>query len=192
MFNLGPDGIRSADDGPVTHFDTLASGLRDVEGIEYNPDQGTIFVVSTYGGERFLGEFSTSGALVNAYDLNYLGSVPRSGLAYGPGSQNPNVKNIYLSSRGVDNGADPNENDGKIWEISLGNPQVTATPSITPSRTNTPNPADTPTFTLTPSVTPVSTFTHTSTVIPTSTFTPTATVTIPRLWACLPILFTSH
>ena len=178
MFNLGPDGIRSADDGPVTHFDTLASGLRDVEGIEYNPDQGTIFVVSTYGGERFLGEFSTSGALVNAYDLNYLGSVPRSGLAYGPGSQNPNVKNIYLSSRGVDNGADPNENDGKIWEISLGNPQVTATPSITPSRTNTPNPADTPTFTLTPSVTPVSTFTHTSTVIPTSTFTPTATVTI--------------
>ncbi len=157
ILNLGANGILdSGDAASMTHFDTTAPGFSDVEGIEYNPDSGTIFVASTASNNDYLGEFTLSGALVAAYDLSYLGSQPRSGLAYGPSSQSPLVKNIYLSSRGVDNGADPNENDGKVWEINLGNDQSTPTPSNTPTpaATNTPGPSPTPTNTAVPTSTP--------------------------------------
>ncbi len=170
MFSLGPDGVLGGgDDGRVTHFDTYAMGIRDLEGIEYNPDSGTLFIVSTTGGDKTLVETTTNGAVVNTYDLTFLGSIRRSGLAYAPGSQNPAVKNIYMASRGVDNGADPKENDGKVYEISLGNSQPT--PTNTPTRTNTP----TPTRTSTPTSTP--TFTQTPTPTNTPTNTPTATAT---------------
>jgi hypothetical protein len=160
IINLGTNGILGGGDDSVTHFDTLSSGLRDVEGVGYNIDTGTLFVVSTYGSERFIAEFSQAGLLLNTYDVSYLGSVPRSGLAYAPSSVNLNVKSIYMASRGVDNNNDPNENDGKVWEINLGNFQPTSTPSITPGG---------------PTVTPTNTPTVTTT--PTTTLTPTATVT---------------
>jgi uncharacterized protein YjiK len=160
IINLGTNGILGGGDDTVTHFDTLSSGLRDVEGVGYNIDTGTLFVVSTYGSERFIAEFSQAGLLLNTYDVSYLGSVPRSGLAYAPSSVNLNVKSIYMASRGVDNNNDPNENDGKVWEINLGNFQPTSTPSITPGG---------------PTVTPTNTPTVTTT--PTTTLTPTATVT---------------
>jgi hypothetical protein len=41
------------------------------------------------------------------------------GLAWGPASTNPNVRHLYIADRRVDNGADPNENDGRIFEISF-------------------------------------------------------------------------
>jgi len=118
-FSLGPDGVLGGgDDGSITTFDTGALGFQDLEGIEYNPGAGTLFIVSTYGSDNYLGEVSTTGSLINAYDLSYLGNV-RSGLAYGPSSINPSVKSIYISSRGVDNNAVPLENDGLIWEVYL-------------------------------------------------------------------------
>ena len=168
IVDLGANGILdSSDISSATHFDTLSLGFNDMEGIEYNPDSGTLFLASTYGSNRYLGEVTTSGTLVAAYDLSFTNSEPRSGLAYGSSSQNPSIKNIYLSSRGVDNGADPNENDGKIWEVNLGNDQFTATPGITATPTNTPT--VTSTFTSGPSPTPSNT--------PTATYTPTITNT---------------
>src|SRR5690606_1870237 len=94
-------------------------------------------------------EVTTTGSIVNEFDLNSLGSIPRSGLALAPGSQNSSDRNIYIASRGVDNGADENENDGKIYEIyiglSSGPPPDTATPTKTPtpgpSPTSTPGPS---------------------------------------------------
>ncbi|MBI5839286.1 MAG: S-layer homology domain-containing protein [Chloroflexi bacterium] len=195
MFGLGADGVIGGDDGPMTHFDTAAQGFNDVEGAGYNSDQGTVFVVSTQNSDRYLGEFTTGGALVNAYTLSYLGSNPRSSVLFAPSSQNQAVKNIYIASRGVDNGADPNENDGKVWEIVLGvslptaTPTNTRTPTSTPTRTatftstatNTPKP---PTATFTPTQTAVSTFTATNTLLPSTatsavTKTPSATDTVP-------------
>jgi hypothetical protein len=46
----------------------------------------------------------------------------RSDVTYAPGSQNAAIKNIYIASRGRDNDDDPNENDGKIWEINIFGP----------------------------------------------------------------------
>ena len=121
LFDLGPDGVLGGgDDGPVTSFDTGALGFQDVEGIAYNPDDGTLFIVSTASNDQYIGEVSLTGELIRLYNLDYLGKTPRSGLAYGPSSWHPATKSIYLVSAGVDNERDPDENDGRIWEIHLG------------------------------------------------------------------------
>src|SRR4030095_14896322 len=39
-------------------------------------------------------------------------------------SVDPSSDNIYIVSRGVDNAVDPNNNDGKIWEIDISNPDM--------------------------------------------------------------------
>lgn len=144
MFSLGADGqLGGADDGPVTHFDTAVLGFSDLEGIDYNDDTGTLFIVSTSTSDRYLGEVTTSGALLHAYDLSFMGTAynSRSDVSYAPSSQSPNTKNIYIVSRGVDNNTDPNENDGKVWEVSLSASATqtpTATKTVTPTFTTTP------------------------------------------------------
>lgn len=140
MFGLGANGVLGGgDDGPLTHFDTSVLGFQDLEGVGYNPDRGTLFILSTQASNSYLGEVSTSGTLLYAYNLAYLGGNPRSGIAYAPSSQNPSLRNVYIASRGVDNGTDPNENDGKIWEVALTSSTSTATPS-TPTNTPTVTP----------------------------------------------------
>ncbi|HLO32810.1 MAG TPA: hypothetical protein VK249_26940 [Anaerolineales bacterium] len=153
MFGLGVNGvIGGGDDGPLTHFDTSALGFQDLEGVGYNPDRGTLFIVSTQSSDSYLGELTVDGTLLYAYNLSYLGGNPRSSVTYAPSSQNSSLKNIYIASRGVDNGANPNENDGKVWEISLGGSQVTVTPNLTQSPTSTQTRTSTPT--ITPTFTP--------------------------------------
>ena len=122
---LGPDGVLGGgDDGPLTHFDTAALGFHDLEGIGYRQDSDTLFIVSTQGNENYLGETSLTGTLLAAYDLSFMGTNGniRSDVSYAPGSQNPAINHIYIASRGVDNNNNPNENDGKIWEIDISGP----------------------------------------------------------------------
>ncbi|HEX6268592.1 MAG TPA: hypothetical protein VFZ43_00015 [Anaerolineales bacterium] len=151
---LGPNGVLGGgDDGPMTHWDTAALGFSDMEAIGFNHDAGTLFIASPRRTDKYLGETTTTGTLLRAYDLRLMGDVGniRSDVAYAPGSRNLAVKNIYIASRGVDNDSDPNENDGQVWEISIGGPQATATftrtPTAGPSPTATNTPTHTPTFT---------------------------------------------
>ena len=133
MFSLGNDGVLGGgDDGAITHFDTGALGFSDLESIGYNADANTLFIASTSGSDRYLGEVSLTGTLLNAYDLSFMGTATniRSDVAYAPSSQNPNTKDIYIVSRGVDNNSNSNENDGKVWEISLST-STTPTPTTT-------------------------------------------------------------
>jgi len=128
-FDLGADGILSGDDGKLELFSTLAYGFSDVEGITHSPDGQSIFIVSTKGTDRHLGEFSPDGDLENKWDLSFMGRMPniRSGLTFGPGSLDPTAFSLYIVSRGFDNNvslgtpfpANPTEDDGKVWEISL-------------------------------------------------------------------------
>jgi len=129
-YDLGANGVIGGDDGAATHWDTALLGFNDLEGIAYNTDTGTVFIASTMGGERYLGELTTSGTLIRGYDLNYLGSVVRSGLGFAPTNGNPSVKNLYMVSRGVDNNGDPNENDGLVWEISLSAAPTNTAPTV--------------------------------------------------------------
>jgi hypothetical protein len=181
------DGIPPTGDDLVTSFDTSSLGVYDPEGIEYNPDQASLFIVST--GGKYIVETTLTGGLLNSYNIPFLGSNPKSGLAYAPGSFEPGAKHIYLASRGVDNSQDPLENDGKIFEIALGSPPgITSTPSRTPTKTNTSTPTQTstktstPTRTRTPTITQTRTPTHTPSITPTptQTGTPTDTPTITQ------------
>jgi uncharacterized protein YjiK len=133
---LGPNGVLGGgDDGAMTHFDTAALGFADLEALGYNANNGTLLIASPKPTNRYLGETTTTGTLLRAYDLSLMGSAGniRSDVTFAPGSQNPAVKNIYIASRGVDNDRNRLENDGKIWEISLGSSQVIVTPTQTPN-----------------------------------------------------------
>jgi uncharacterized protein YjiK len=172
-FGLGADGVLGGgDDGPMTSFDTGALGFSDLEGIGYNADQNTLFIVSTARNDRYLGEISLTGTLLRAYDLSAMGSTTglRSDVAYARSSTDPSVKSIYIVSRGVDNNDSSSENDGKVWEIALGSAGPTATSTLTRTRT----PTRTPTVTRTP--TPTSTATAIAATA-TNTRTPTSTAT---------------
>jgi hypothetical protein len=135
---LGANGVLGGgDDGAMTHWDTASLGFSDLEGIGFNHSAGTLFIVSTKRTDKYLGEMTTSGTLLRAYDLSFMGDLGniRSDVTYAPGSRNAAVKSIYIASRGIDNDENRNENDGKIWEISIGSspPGPIPTPTRTPS-----------------------------------------------------------
>ena len=136
---LGGNGVLGGgDDGAMTHFDTAALGFADMEALGYNANSGTLFIASPKPSDRYLGETTVTGTLLRAYDLSLMGDAGniRSDVTYAPSSQNPAVKSIYIASRGVDNDSSRLENDGKIWEISLGSTPTT-TPTPVPSNAST-------------------------------------------------------
>jgi hypothetical protein len=181
IIDLGADGVIGGTgtnaDTASGHFDTQSLGLNDPEGIEYNPDSGTLFVVSTKKNDTDLQEVTQTGAVVTTYDLGFLGAdTRRSGLAYGPGSShNPGAKSVYIASRGVDNDDVKTENDGKVFEIALGPPGPTLTPSVTATTSGTPTATSTATSSATATATTTSTATATATTTATGTATATAT-----------------
>jgi len=135
-FDLGQDGIISPDDGLIVRFQVNSSGFSDIEGIFYNEAKGTLFLISTAATQQYLGEFTTEGVLLNAWDLSAMGNFPniRSGLTFAPGSLDPLSTHAYIVSRGIDNNVPSStpaatiyEDDGKVWEFS-----IDITPSPTP------------------------------------------------------------
>ncbi len=129
IIDLGADGIISDDDITTAVFDTALKGFSDVEGITFNEITQTLFIISTYSAEPYLGEFSLSGELLAAWDLSFMGEAPniRSGLTFAPASDNPSISNVYIVSRGIDNDypeEHPDEDDGIVWEISLIEPET--------------------------------------------------------------------
>ncbi len=152
---LGANGVLGGgDDGPMTHFDTLNLGFKILEGIGYNAEDGTLLILSSAANDKYLGETTVTGTLLGAYDLAaYTGLTHREDVTLAPGSQNPDVKNIYITDRGIDNNDNRNENDGEVYEINIGNsPTSTATPGPSPTPTNTRTPTVPPTITNTPFV----------------------------------------
>ncbi|WKZ15139.1 MAG: hypothetical protein QY317_14685 [Candidatus Jettenia caeni] len=111
------DGISPSGDDQVTHFDTLSIGVDDPEGIEYNPDNNRLYLVGKPATQ--LAELTKTGALTQMFDISAANAKKPAGLAFAPGSLNANVRNIYIAARGVDNDSNPNENDGKVYEMSF-------------------------------------------------------------------------
>lgn len=178
------NGVSPSGDDQVSSFNTSAY-LTDPEGIEYNPYAGTINLVGNTGAQAIV-ELSFTGDFVNAFDLSTLGSIPRSGLAYAPASDGSGKYHFYMVSRGVDNGADPKENDGKLFEIDTLQTYITQTPTLGISLTPTITSTITPTLvrSLTPTLTGTITPTKTNSVTPTVTVTGTPLPnTAPRVEA---------
>lgn len=112
------DGVPPIGDDRVRHFDTAELDQPDPEGIEFNADSGTLFIVSNLRNSSIV-ETTIRGRLLTVIDLSALDIRSPAGLAYGPGSTDPSVNDLYIADRGRDNNSDPPENDGKIFEISF-------------------------------------------------------------------------
>ncbi|HSA62360.1 MAG TPA: hypothetical protein VLE03_08995, partial [Nitrospiraceae bacterium] len=126
----GPDGKFGTADDQVTHFDTSVLGISDPEGLEYNPDTNTLYIAGPSSNKKIV-ELTTTGEAVRVLDITFANVVAPAGLAYGPGTwANGNGKSLYLTVRGVDNGSNPNENDGRVYEFDVGVPAIT---SFTPT-----------------------------------------------------------
>jgi DNA-binding beta-propeller fold protein YncE len=126
------DGIPPTGDDWVDGFAVDSLGVNDPEGIAFNPDTGHLYVVGH--PSSIVIEVTPSGALVRILDISAAGATKPAGLAYGPGSVDPSVGSLYIAARGVDNGSDPNENDGRIFEMSLTSPPVGHQPALVSPR----------------------------------------------------------
>ncbi len=117
----GPNGIFDgqppAGDDQKSQFDTTPLGILDPEGIEFNSDNGHLYI--TGHGAKKVVETTTTGTLISVIDISSINAISPSGLAYAPSSVNPAVMNLYISDRGVDNNSNSKENDGKVYEISF-------------------------------------------------------------------------
>ena len=111
------NGVPPAGDDEVTHFDLLSLGVRDPEGIAFNTDNGTLFVIGEPANQ--VAEITIGGNLVQIIDISAAPVGRPAGLAYAPSSVNPSEMNLFIADRGVDNNANPNENDGMIFEVTM-------------------------------------------------------------------------
>ncbi len=146
------DGVAPGGDDQVTRFDTLTIGVQDPEGVAYSSSSGTLFIVGTNGS---LIEATRAGGLVRSISLASIPLVAAADITLAPGSLLPSATHIYICDRGIDNGADPNENDGMIFEITLdpSEPPPPTTTTLPPTTTTTTAPPTTTTTTLPPTTT---------------------------------------
>ncbi len=119
--NPGPnglfDGLPSAGgDDVVTHFDVQPI-VDDPEGLAVNTGSGNLYIAGK--PDTIVQEITTTGVLVQTINIGAANAKKTAGLGYGPGSTDASARRLYVVQRGIDNNSDPNENDGKLWEMTL-------------------------------------------------------------------------
>ncbi|HEX6231030.1 MAG TPA: Ig-like domain-containing protein, partial [Actinomycetota bacterium] len=119
VYRIDPvNGVFGDGDDTMTHFDVGQFGANDIEGLGSDPARDTLLVGDR--GQRIIYEVTKAGQLVRTIDASDIpGMRFISGLTMARASNNPNVMNYWIVDRAVDNGANPSENDGKIFEISV-------------------------------------------------------------------------
>ncbi len=111
------DGLPSAGgDDSVTHYDVFPI-VDDPEGLAVNTDNGHLYIAGK--PDTIVQEITSGGALVQTIDIGAANAKKTAGLGYGPGSTDLSARRLYVVQRGIDNNSDPNENDGKLWEMTL-------------------------------------------------------------------------
>lgn len=124
VYRIGPgangvfDGVPLLGDDEVTQFDTEVLGIVEPTGITFAPDSGTLYLVDKFWTDSLF-QVTTSGTLIQVIDISVVEAIRPSGLAFAPSSQTPGAMNIYMTDSGIAPDDDPEENDGKIYEIRL-------------------------------------------------------------------------
>jgi hypothetical protein len=141
VYRVDPvDGIFGNGNDTVTSFGVGQYGPTDTEAMALDQARGTLLL-----GDRARGmiyEVTKTGELVRTIDVDGLPGLRMiSGMTTAPASNGSGQSNVWIADRGIDNGADPNENDGKLFEIALpveGNsPPVIGSVTITPDQPKT-------------------------------------------------------
>jgi hypothetical protein len=132
VYRINPvNGVFGDADDVMSHFDVGRHGVTDAEGLGSDAAAGTLLVGDRR--QRKIYEVTKSGELVRIIDARVPGMTFLSGLGMAPGS-NSSQMNYWIVDRAVDNGPDPNENDGKLFELSLapsGSNQAPVVSSVT-------------------------------------------------------------
>ena len=111
------NGVMPAGDDQVTHFDVTVLGVSDPEGIEFNTFNGHLYILS--GASQIIAETTTDGTLDRIIDISSVHTVAAAGLALAPASTDPTQWHLYIADRGVDFSADPDQNDGMVYEVDF-------------------------------------------------------------------------
>ena len=113
----GRDGKFGNRDDRVSHFDVGRFGAGDPEGIGRVAARGNLVVIDDDSESIY--EVTRKGELVRTIDISDVPGVRTlAGVALAPGSEDPGQMNLWVVDRGVDNNTNPDENDGKLFEIS--------------------------------------------------------------------------
>jgi hypothetical protein len=93
-------------------------GIVDPEGIGVDTARDTLVISDR--GSRDVFEVSKDGLLVQVADTSTIPGIRSpSGVTVAPASNEPGRTNWWIVDRGVDNDNDPNENDGKLYELAV-------------------------------------------------------------------------
>jgi hypothetical protein len=121
VIGAGPDNVvATSDDVVVRHFDTASMGITNPEGIGVDFNTGNLWILSHNGAEGMI-ETTQDGTLISTTHYDFATNNP-GGVDIGPSSStsdDPTTMSAWIAQRGVDNNTDPNEKDGKIFEVAI-------------------------------------------------------------------------
>jgi hypothetical protein len=109
------NGVPPQGDDVVTVIPIPNSPFLDPEGIVYDPFWNTLVIADR--ATRDLYEITPSGGVLRKIDVNFPSGTKPAGVTIAPGSINPMMRNYYVVDRRVDNDGDPEENDGRMFEV---------------------------------------------------------------------------
>lgn len=119
----------------ISQFDTAALGMVDPEAIAML-DNGNLAIIggdptiSTHNNRNRIAEVTTDGKLVQWFDISAANPQKPAAITLAPSSNNPGQWSLYIVDRGLDNDDFPSENDGRLYEFSLGRAITNQAPVI--------------------------------------------------------------
>ncbi len=121
IYRINPvDGIFGNGNDTMTQFDISHLGPTDFEGLTSAPGKGTLYVGARTTKQIF--EISLTGTLIRTINLSGISGLRFiSGLAVAPNSTGSGSMSLYVVDRAIDNGPDPTENDGRLFEVTAPN-----------------------------------------------------------------------
>ncbi|MGZ4123926.1 MAG: CBM96 family carbohydrate-binding protein [Actinomycetota bacterium] len=120
VYDIDPvDGVFGNGNDVMHHFDVGQFGPTDWEGLSSDPSSGDLLVGARKDKKIF--EVTPSGTLVRVIDASGISGMRwLSGLATAPATDDAARTDYWIVDRAVDNGQSPSENDGKMFEVSIG------------------------------------------------------------------------
>lgn len=129
VYEIDPvNGVFGDGNDTMRHFDVGRFGPTDWEGLSSDPSTGDLLVGARK--EKKIYEVTPTGTLVRIIDASGISGMKYlSGLATAPSSDGSGTMNYWIVDRAVDNGSNSRENDGKIFEVTIG-PSGTNRPPV--------------------------------------------------------------
>jgi hypothetical protein len=111
------NGVFGDADDVASHFDVAKYGGRDSEGIGYDAVRDTLLVADRRTRQVY--EVTPGGSLVRTINLSAIGGLRYpADVEVAPASDGSGRRDYWVVDREIDNGPDPKENDGMLFEVS--------------------------------------------------------------------------